>query len=252
VAELSPHTAARHGAIGVILARLLRLDPAAVVRLHRLDRDADVAGSGADVAGSGAIRASDAAAGPLGVPVRLWAHLPFDVLVSCVVGLPWPSAERGAELAEDRTVAAAALLAALDCGGPLPPPTVWRGALPPSATAAVEYLPADDVRRVAAAAEATVREALTAGVSGRAVGERRLRDAMLRHVPFRIDNPGGLMEVPQRLVQGVVRMGFVDDTEVAVHRTRSWLGLRTRRGSCWYRSVGDRLGLRVVAYRPNG
>ncbi len=74
----------------------------------------------------------------------------------------------------------------------------------------VESLPATELARVAAAASETLRTAAEKGVGGRAVGERVVRDALLDHVAIVVTAADGeRVEVPQRLVQAVVRMGFL-------------------------------------------
>jgi hypothetical protein len=83
----------------------------------------------------------------------------------------------------------------------------------------VETLPAQTVRQLAAAAERTLRSAAAGGLGpGRTVGERVLRDALLDHVAVAVEAtvPGSGAEhevirvpVSQRLVQAVVRMGFL-------------------------------------------
>jgi hypothetical protein len=158
---------------GAYLARLVRLDPTALVRLRPL--------------GDGVL--------------ALWAWLPFEVLVTRGV--------RGS-LAQDATVRAADLLQALEGELPGRHDAAWRWPLPSDAGRIVERIPVAEVRRLGAAAESTLRAAVTGGVRGRAVGERVLRDALLDHVPVVvITDDGARVEVPQRLVQAVVRMGFL-------------------------------------------
>jgi hypothetical protein len=161
---------------GAYLARLVRLDATTLVRLRP--------------GGEGVL--------------ALWARLPFGVLVTRRVR---------ASLDEDATVRAADLLRMLDTGGPGLPSrhdAQWRWPLPAGPGRVVERLPAAEVRRLGAAAESTLRHAVSGGVRGRAVGERVLRDALLDHVPVVvITDDGARVEVPQRLVQAVVRMGFV-------------------------------------------
>jgi hypothetical protein len=195
------------GDAGAYLARLVRLDAAALVRLRP--------------AGAGA--------------VALWARLPFEVLVTRGVR---------ADLTDDATVRAADLLAALDAGsGQLPPrhDAQWRWPLPPGPDRVVERLPAVEVHRVGAAAETTLREAVASGVRGRAVGERVLRDALLDHVPVVVHAEDGTrVDVPQRLVQAVVRMGFLGPAsaggEVEVRVAHDWVGLAGAFGAGWHRS----------------
>jgi hypothetical protein len=216
------------------LTRVLRLDPAAVVRVR-----------GAD-----------------GHAVSLWSRLPFAVLVSRGV--------RGAAI-EDRTVRADALLASLAgsslagsqggaggsgtalAGGPgtgasgatgrLPPgrDTDWRWPLPALPGRPVERVPAEEVIRLSRAAAATIRTATVEGVAGRPVGSRMLRDALLDHVPIVVTtDEGERVGVPQRLIQGVVRMDFVpssgaDSVFVQVHVAGPWVGLVAPYGTAWYR-----------------
>ena len=121
---------------GAFLARLLRMDAAAVVRLRPA---------------------------PDGT-VALWAPLPFGVLVTRRVG---------ASLADDATVGARDLLDTLAAGsGPLPrrQDGQWRWPVPPEPGRTVERLPAAEVRRIDAAAAQTLRAAATEGVRGRPVG----------------------------------------------------------------------------------
>jgi hypothetical protein len=190
---------------GVFLSRLLRLDPAALVRIQAVRPDS----------------------------ARFFAMLPFRVLAEKV--LP-------ARSAGDVTVAASALLASLDDpgGGGLPRLDArWRWPLPPGPGWAVEVIPAAEVRRIAEAAASTLRTAATEGVSGRPVGARMLREALLDHVPIVVtDARGHRVEVPQRLVQGLVRMGFdgdaSSDVPVTVCLAANWTGLRGLHGSVWF------------------
>jgi hypothetical protein len=205
--------------VGAFLSRLLRLDRAAVVRL---------------VPGVGS--------------TALWAHLPFGVLV--VRGLP-------AVGGRDVTVRAAELLDAVRDDGALPAThdRDWRWLLPPSTGRRVEEVPAAEVLRVAAAAAETARTALDEGVGGRAVGSRRVRDALLDHVPIVVETADGRVDVPQRLVQAVIRMNFVggpDGPPVGVRRAGPWVGLAGAYGAAWYRPVQDSLNLQVAPYRTNG
>jgi hypothetical protein len=213
---------------GAFLARLVRLDPAAVVRLR-----------------------------PVGVEaVELWAMLPFDVLATRRIAT---------RLDRDVTVAAADLLAAVDRSGrhvadsgvkSAPSDQVavprrdaaWRWPLPPSRGTAVEIIPAAELVRVAAAASRTLRQAVHEGVGGRAVGERVLRDALLDHVAITVTGTGGeRLDVPQRVVQAVVRMGFLrapdkaiepitsGDEMVTLRLAAGWTGVDASYGSVWYR-----------------
>ncbi|MFF5181752.1 hypothetical protein ACFY2Q_27300 [Micromonospora sp. NPDC000316] len=235
---------AGHGLTGVadagaFLARLVRLDPGAPVRLR-----------------------------PGGTPgrVSLWARLPWQVLVvRTVAGGPTDGD------AVDVTVDAATLLAELERGGAALPArrdAQWRWPLPPAASRPVEVLPSVEVRRVADAAAGTLREASEQGVAGRAVGQRVLRDALLDHVAVLVTPdapPGPAVEVPQRLVQGLVRMGFLGPagsavdgavggrarSEVQVRVAGRWVGLVGPYGAAWLQKATD-LALTPLITRPNG
>jgi hypothetical protein len=211
---------------GAFLSRLVRLDPNAVVRLR----------PGSDGR------------------VLIWARLPFDPLV--VRGL-------AAAVERDVTVRAGELLTAVGAGRELPAPrdADWRWPLPPPAAVDVETVPADEVLRIAAAAADTARAALSSGVGGRAVGSRRVRDALLDHVPIVVEADGAdgqktggqRVEVPQRLVQAVVRMGFVTPgSRVIVRRAAAWVGLAGEHGAAWHRPIGESLNLHVSPYQTNG
>jgi hypothetical protein len=192
---------------GAYLARLVRLDPVALVRLRP--------------AGPGEL--------------ALWARLPFEVLVTRRVR---------ASLVDDATVRAADLLAKLDAGsGRLPArhDTAWRWPVPAGPGEVVERLPATEVHRLGVAAGVTLRAVADGGVRGRVVGERVLRDALLDHVPVVVTTADGArIEVSQRLVQAVVRMGFVGpvgggrpDEDVKVRVAGRWVGLAGSFGSGW-------------------
>ncbi|MGV9215321.1 hypothetical protein ACTFTM_25985 [Micromonospora sp. RB23] len=228
-ASSSGHGLAGVADAGAFLARLVRLDPAAPVRLR-----------------------------PAGAPgrVALWARLPWQVLVACTVAGDAPG---------DVTVGAADLLAELGRGGaglPERRDAQWRWPLPPSRSEPVEVLPGVEVRRIAAAAAGTLRTASAEGVAGRAVGQRALRDALLDHVAVVVtpdDSPGPPVEVPQRLVQGLVRMGFlgaVDDPAgpsgrpgVRVRVAGRWVGLVGPYGAAWLQKATD-LAVTPLTTRP--
>ncbi|MET8090359.1 hypothetical protein [Micromonospora sp. NPDC005220] len=233
-ASASTHGVAGVADAGAFLARLVRLDPVAPVRLR-----------------------------PAGAPgrVALWARLPWQVLVvRTVAGGP-------ADVAEDVTVTAAELLAELERGGPALPTrrdAQWRWPLPPTRSHQVEALPVAEVRRIAEAAAGTLRTASEQGVSGRAVGQRALRDALLDHVAVLITpdrSPAAPVEVPQRLVQGVVRMGFLGAADgaaageggnaVQVRVAGRWVGLVGPHGAAWLQKATD-LAVTPLNARPNG
>jgi hypothetical protein len=197
----------------VFLGRLVRLDPRAVVRL----------------------RPSSSAPGL----TELWGMVPFGVLVMRTVASAGPVA--------DRTVDAQALLASLaDPAGSLPRARDehWRWPLPPSRGYEVDTVPAAVFAQVAEAAARTLRTAATEGIGGRVAGERVVRDTLLDHVPIEVTGDGGeRVDVPQRMVQAVVRMGFLGPSEavtasnnlVTVRLATGWIGLDASYGSAWYR-----------------
>ncbi|MER5335939.1 hypothetical protein [Micromonospora sp. NPDC002717] len=209
---------------GAFLARLVRLDRDAPVRLR-----------------------------PTGVAGRtaLWGRLPWGVLVVRTVAGDGPG---------DVTVGAGELLAELAAGGGALPrrrDERWRWPLPPPASRRVETLPAGELRRIAAAAAGTLRDAAAHGVAGRAVGQRALRDALLDHVPVVVtpdDPPGEPVEVTQRMVQGLVRMGFLGTAgeaagatgtgDVQVRTVGRWVGLVGPYGAIWSQKATD------LAVRP--
>jgi hypothetical protein len=190
--------------VGAFAYRLLRMDPRALVRLRPV--------------GNGR--------------VQLWARLPFEVLVTRTVT---------ADLDADTTIAAADLLKRLDepeLSEPRRRDAEWRWPLPPATVPVVESVPVPEIVGLARAASSTLRTATTEGVGARAVGERVLRDALLDHVAIVVTSPDGRsVEVPQRLVQGLVRMNFhgnASDGLVTVRASGSWRGLSGEYGSVWF------------------
>jgi hypothetical protein len=179
----------------VFLGRLTHLDRTAVVRLRPVAADR----------------------------TALWARLPWRALVTREVALAVPS---------DVTVAAAPLLAG---GSPEPRDHDWRWPLPPASAAVLEEIPAQRLAEVAAAAASTLKEVSETGLAGRAVGSRVVREALLDHVAIVVETEGGRIDVPQRLVQAVVRMGFLgpEGTPVRVLRADRWVGLAARYGIAW-------------------
>jgi hypothetical protein len=193
---------------GPFLARLVRIDRAALVRLRPVEADR----------------------------LALWARLPWGVLVTRTV--PGSSA--------DRTYAAADLLAGLSAGSerwPAPRDAQWHWPLPGRPVVTVEEVPAAHVRELGTAAERTVRAGLSRA------GERVVRDAVLDHVAITVTKttPANIehIEVPQRLVQAVVRMGFLrrlpgdDEPTIRVVRTGRFVGLAGEYGAAWYRPEAD-------------
>lgn len=250
-----------HGLVDVadavaFLARLTRLDPAALVRLR---------------------------SGPSPGRTALWARLPWTALVSRTVAGAGPG---------DATVSAAELMAELSAGGgglPARRDAAWRWPLPPSAGRTVETIAVADLWRVAVAAASTLRAAAAEGVGGRAVGQRAVRDALLDHVAIVVTEPaaggtaggsaeGGSIEVSQRLVQAVVRMGFLGaggaegeagvaegashvgesgqllaegEPRVQVRLAGRWVGLAAPFGVAWLPMV-NQLAIHTSPSRTNG
>jgi hypothetical protein len=210
-------TAPAHGLLdvadaGAFLARLTRLDRSTLVRLRPSTAD------------------------PGGEPrTALWARLPWQVLVTRTV--------RGAGPGE-ATVAAADLLAALTGGSAALPArrdADWRWPLPRDAGRAVERIAARELIRVGRAAAGTLRTA----TASRRVGERMVRDALLDHVAIVVTGDEADLEVSQRLVQAVLRMGFIGpstmDTEgpVQVRVSGKWTGLGAPYGTAWLRTANE-------------
>jgi hypothetical protein len=205
-----------HGLLGVadagaFLVRLTRLDPGAVVRLRTI-----------------------------GTRTALWARLPWNVLVTREVA--------GAGDVADATVAAADLLAELTRGGDALPARrdeQWRWPLPPAAAEAVESIAAAEITRLASAAAGTLRAVEAGGLAGRAVGQRAVRDALLDHVALVVTPAaGGRVEVSQRLVQAVARMGFlgsadVDAVDTRVYVAGRWVALSAPYGVAWLQQVKE-------------
>lgn len=213
-----------HGLVGVndagpFLARLIRLDPGALVRL----------------------RAS-------GSRTALWARLPWDVLVTREVDGRGP---------DDATVSAAELLAILAQDGDRLPErrdAQWRWPLPPPAAETVESVASAEISKLAAAAAGTLREVTTGGLAGRAVGQRVVRDALLDHVAL-VVTPGPV-EVPQRLIQAVSRMGFLGPESAELPDTRirvagRWVGLSAPYGVAWLQAV-KKLTVMPIGGHPKG
>lgn len=204
---------AAHGIAGVadagaFLARLTRLDRAVPVRLRSA-----------------------------GEHTALWAVLPWGVLVTRTVAGPGPG---------DATVSAAELLAALARESPELPArrdADWRWPLPPMRSTAVEAVAAAELSRLADAAAVTLREVTAGGLAGRAVGQRAVRDALLDHVALVVTREEGEpVEVSQRLVQAVSRMGFLGPSDREAPATRvcvagRWVGLSAPYGVAWLQPV---------------
>ena len=141
--------------------------------------------------------------------------------------------------------------AAARCGPPIA--AVPAGCPLAVATAArfrhgAETLPAAAVRKVAAAAAATLRQVSQDGLKGRPMRARMLREALLDHVPVVVEADGQRVDVPQRLVQAVVRMVFLGrtDTPVQVRCSRRWVGLAAQFGTAWLPPPSGPLSVRPI------
>jgi hypothetical protein len=182
--------------LGPFLARLVRLDPAALVRMRP--------------AGPGRL--------------TVWGRVPWRILVARTVP---------ASSTVDVTVSARELLDRLAAGGtglPERRDAQWHWPLPGSSGEAVESVPAADLLRLGAAAASTLRSG-----TGR-VGERVLRDALLDHVAIEVRSGDRRVEVRQGLVQALLRMGFVTESgqgPVTVRTLSDWVGLEADSGQVW-------------------
>ncbi|GAA3351356.1 hypothetical protein GCM10020358_80750 [Amorphoplanes nipponensis] len=207
---------------GAFLARLTRLDRSVLVRLRSA-----------------------------GEHTALWAVLPWGVLVTRKVAGPGPG---------DATVAAADLLGAL-AGQSAELPgrrdADWRWPLPPGRATAVEAVAASELSRLAEAAAGTLREVTAGGLAGRAVGQRAVRDALLDHVALVVTPEAGEpVEVSQRLVQAVYRMGFLGPAAAGAPATRvcvagRWVGLSAPYGVAWLQPV-QVLTVMPIGAHPKG
>lgn len=183
--------------LGAFVARSVRLDQAAVVRLRNR-----------------------------GAMVEAWVATPFDVLATRTV--------RGAATPADVTVSGNELLAALAVVGgerldPGPPKDLmWRAALPPGdGWQVVDELP---VRIVSDLADKGIE------VARRNPGPRGSAPTSLldQHV-LTVSGSGLAVKVPMRCLFALSGMGFLapdtDDETVRVTATDSWLRLDARYGA---------------------
>jgi hypothetical protein len=205
---MSAHGIAGVADAGAFLARLTRLDRKVLVRLRSA-----------------------------GEHTALWAALPWGVLVTRKVAGAGPG---------DATVSAADLLGALAGNSPELPvrrDADWRRPLPPARSTVVEVVAAAELSRLAEAAAGTLREVAAGGLAGRAVGQRAVRDALLDHVALVVTRDDGeSVEVSQRLVQAVLRMGFLGPADQDGPATRvcvagQWVGLSAPYGVAWLQPV---------------
>lgn len=219
---MTEHGLAAVADAGAFLARLVRLDPAAPVRL----------------------KASEGR-------TALWARLPWDVLVTRFVAGDGP---------QDATVSAAELLSVLAAGGSSLPALrdeQWRWPLPPASASTVESISGSELARLAAAAAGTLRDVAAGALGDRAIGQRAVRDALLDHVALTVTpSSGEPVEVSQRLVQAISRMGFlgpdgVDAPETRVRLAGRWVGLSAPYGVAWLQKVG-KLTVVPIGVHPFG
>ncbi|HEV2087351.1 MAG TPA: hypothetical protein VGR21_03455 [Cryptosporangiaceae bacterium] len=203
---------------GAFLARVVRLDPSALVRLRAV--------------GSG--------------QVELWAWLPRSVLVSRLVdGRLGDSAggrSPGAGPVGDVTVGAADLLQRLDASRehgdtsvalPTRRDTAWRGALPGQGPVTVlDTVPAAVVERLVAAGEAAFRDAArsTPGADPQTVGE-----SLLDHESLHVSAGGTSVALPLGLLLGVARMGFLGADGLTVAVVGGWVRVEARFGTAYRR-----------------
>jgi hypothetical protein len=192
---------------GAFLSRVVRLDPAALVRLRPLP----------------------------GGRIALWSWLPFDVLVSRAV-------DGGVEA--DATVRAADLLATLPAGPPPPRyDAAWRGALPPPPGPTLEAVPAAELRRIADAAAGTLRASAGRGVGERRLRDAILDHVAITLTARPADTESAAeVPVPTRIVTALVRMAFLGDDPVRFGVVGTWLAAHATFGSAWYQQS---TGLRV-------
>lgn len=219
--------------IGTFLARLVRLDPKALVRVRSVD--------------SHRLAGSSSPAG--GERVALWGRVPWGVLVTRTAGVSGLGAPvEGIDI----TVSAAGWLATAESGLSALErrDSAWRGALPASAGVVRETIETSVVRAISAAAESTLRATAAGALGDRSIGERAIRDALLDHVPIVVESDGERIEVPQRLIQAVVRMGFLSSDSAPVHiRTiASWVGVSAAYGVAWWSAQN---GLKATLLRPS-
>lgn len=206
--------------VEAFLGRLVRLDPVALVRVRRVaDRS------------------------------TLWGRVPWNVLVSRTVAGSFGADADLVVRARDWLEAggsAATVTGLARCDAQ------WRLALPPDERAVIEAIPAAELRSIAAAAADTLRAAEAGGVGGRAVGARAVREALLDHVAIVASAGERRVEIPQRLVQAVVRMDFAAGAGahapgglVRVVRAGPWIGLAAAYGTAWWRETSG-LGIAAV------
>lgn len=187
--------------LGAFTARVVRLDPDAVVRLRCRDGR-----------------------------VELWAQTPFDALVS--------RSARGELAPPHLTVGASDLLAALtvergcrvDPGRPMAPR--WRGALPPAdGWRALEDVPITELESLAERGLAVARE--NPGLRGKPP------PTLLDQTVLTVSAEGVTVGVPMSCLFALAGMGFLGesggregfDSTVRISVTGTWLRLDARHGA---------------------
>jgi hypothetical protein len=205
--------------VGAFLGRLTRLDPQALVRVR-----------------------SERESGAREQHAELWARVPWGVLVTRFTdrGALGAEAQRAEAELLDVTVRASAWLNRAD-GNLMALPRLdaaWGAALPSSAGRVRETIEDGVIRSLAEAAADTLRAAAEGALGARSVGERAIRDALLDHVPIVVESDGERIEVTQRLIQAVVRMGFLgrDSSAVRIRTIGPWVGISAAYGAAWRRS----------------
>ena len=196
-------SAADRADAGAFLARVVRLDDDALVRLRRADS-----------------------------AVELWAWLPLDVLVSRRVDAELQPA--------DATVRVADLLGALDTDpAEMALPSLrdaqWRGALPGSVGwRRLDMVPSADLLALVRAGAEVFQAAARPGTDAARVGE-----ALLDHESLTVSDGEATVAVQLRVLQALARMGFLrPDGQVTVAITPSWLRCDAEYGSAYRRRAG--------------
>jgi hypothetical protein len=206
---------------GAFLARVVRLDPQALVRLRPYGDGSVALWTWLNV-GVLAVRVVPGT-GPADAVVSASGLL--DALASEAVV---PERVAPGAVAPGAVVPGAVVPGAVVPGVVLPPrrDAEWRGPLPGPGFRRLDVLPPDAVERLAVAGERTFKEAVAAGAGRSRSGARALTDAVLDHVAVAVTGPGDeSADVPQRAVQTLVSLGFLGPDPVAVDVTAAWLRL---------------------------
>jgi hypothetical protein len=217
--------------LGAFVARVVRLDAAAMVRLR-----GTAAGGACGAGGVGEISAGEGSADASlasSLRVTAWASTPFDVLATRTV--------HGELVPDDVTVSAQALLTALtvERAATVDPGVggLWQGELPPSVGwSAVDEVPAAELERLSERGLAVARE--NAGPLGPPAS---LLDQTVLTVTAA---SGPVVKVPLRCLFALSGMGFLGETGLDVSRdvvrvsaTSAWLRLDARYGAVVRRRI---------------